>query len=430
MKKSIPGLLIIVLITIIVYVVHDKKDQALTHATAADTLSFVQDSLQNVAAPSKYLYGINIDSLDVVEGVVRRNQNLSHILSEYNVSFATIDLLARNFRDVFDVRKMAANKKYTVLCEQDSMKTAKCFVYEPSPLEYVVFNLKDSMAVYKMMKQVDTVQKSIAGIIDYSLYNTMMETGGSPILTNKLADVFAWQIDFFRIQKNDKFKVVYEELQVEGETVGYGKILGAYFEHFENPYYGVYFDQGNGINYFDEEGQSLQKAFLKAPLNYSRISSRFSNSRFHPVLKRYRPHHGVDYAAPTGTPVQSVGDGVVIKAGYSGGGGHMVKIKHNSIYTTAYLHLSRYGKGIKSGKRVKQGEIIGYVGSTGLSTGPHLDFRFWKHGKPVNPLKVEAPPAEPVKPELLDEYNGVKEQMIQHLDNINFPQPNEVVATL
>ncbi|MFW5760609.1 MAG: M23 family metallopeptidase [Cyclobacteriaceae bacterium] len=373
------------------------------------------------------LYGITLDSLEVYEGTIAKNQFLGDILSEFNVSFTVLDNISRNFKEVFDVRKLAVNKKYAVLFNPDSSKTAAYFVYEPNEIEYVVFNLQDSINVEKFQRKLDTIQNEMAGVIDYSLYNTMMEQGVSPLLVNKLADVYAWQIDFFRIQQGDRFKVIYEEIKVEDKTVGIGKILAAYFEHYEMPYYAFYYDQGSGIDYFDEEGNSLRKAFLKAPLNYSRISSGYSNSRLHPVLKIRRPHHGIDYAAPTGTPVLAVGDGTVIKRSYSGGAGNMVKIKHNSVYTTAYLHLSKFASGISVGSRVKQGQVIGYVGSTGLSTGPHLDFRYWKNGSPINPLSVEPPPSEPIKEEHKTAYMQFCSQLQSTLDQINFPKKEGVL---
>lgn len=420
MKKHFPAIVLSAfIVAFVAYALITKKKPAERQYLVRE----MADTTDTVAMkPPSLLYGINIDSLEIIEGAIQRNQSLSEILSKFNVSYQTIDQLARNFRDVFDVRKIAANKKYAILCAQDSLKTARHFVYEPNPLEYIVINLKDSIEVYREYRKVDTVIVRRAGVIDYSLYNTILDAGANPLLANQLSDnVFAWQIDFFRIQKGDKFKVIYEELQIEGKEVGMGRILAAAFEHAGQPYYAVYFNQDGKDSYFDEEGASLRKAFLKAPLSYSRISSKFTNRRFHPVLKIYRAHHGVDYAAPTGTPVYSVGDGVVVKAAYEGGAGRYVKIRHNSVYTTGYMHLSRFGKGIAQGKRVKQGEIIGYVGSTGLSTGPHLDFRYWMNGKPVNPLAVKSPPSEPIKKEYQESFEQVKNVMFGELEAIPYP---------
>ena len=231
----------------------------------------------------------------------------------------------------------------------------------------------------------------------------------------RLSEVFAWQIDFFRIQRGDRFRVVYEERTVDGTTIGPGDIVAAYFVHRGRTYYAYRFDDGEGSEYFDENGQSLRRELLKAPLRFSRISSRFTNRRFHPVLKRYRPHHGTDYAAPTGTPVLSVGDGTVQFAAYKGYNGNYVKIRHNATYTTGYLHLSRIADGLRPGATVKQGDTIGYVGSTGLSTGPHLDYRFWKNGTAIDPYSVELPPARPVAPQHMTAFRNVVDGLYEQL---------------
>lgn len=243
-----------------------------------------------------------------------------------------------------------------------------------------------------------------------------MEANASPELAIKLSQIFAWQIDFYHLQPGDNFKVIYEELLVDSALYGIGKIKGAYFSQNGKEFYAIPFVQDSVHQYFDEDGNSLRKAFLKAPLEFGRISSRYSRSRLHPVLKVRRPHLGVDYAAPVGTPVRSTGDGIVVGAGYSKGNGRFVKIRHNSVYTTMYLHLSRFAKGINKGTNVRQGEVIGYVGSTGLSTGPHLDYRFYVNGKPVDPLRVEVPPSHPVNEELRSEFDVQKNIVIKQLN--------------
>jgi murein DD-endopeptidase MepM/ murein hydrolase activator NlpD len=236
------------------------------------------------------------------------------------------------------------------------------------------------------------------------------------MLAIELSEIFAWSIDFFGIQQGDRYKVIYQESFVDSQSIGITRIMGAWFYHNETDFWAIPFVQGGERSFFDEKGNSLRKAFLKAPLRYSRISSGFSHSRLHPILKIRRPHHGVDYAAPAGTPVLTVGDGVVTAVGYQrNGGGNYVKIKHNSVYSTTYMHLSRFGKGIRQGVYVKQGDIIGYVGSTGLSSGPHLDFRFYRNGSAVNPLRVEAPPVEPVEEENTAAYELVSTFTMQAL---------------
>ncbi|MEM8969891.1 MAG: peptidoglycan DD-metalloendopeptidase family protein, partial [Bacteroidota bacterium] len=374
------------------------------------------------------LYGIEVDSFKVVEAKVRPNQFLSQILLKYNVSYGIIDRLAKRSRQVFDVRKIRQNRNYTLLCSEDSASTAQYFIYEPSSLEYVVFDLTDSVNIYKGQHEIDTLVKEFTGIIDYSIYQTLQDGGASPELAATMAELYAWQLDLFKVQKGDRFKLIYEEVQIRGERVGVGKILAAHFERTDEDYYAFYYDQQGKEEYFDEEGNSLRKAFLKAPLRYSRISSRFSHNRLHPVLKVRRPHYGIDYAAPTGTPVRAVGDGVVIKANYSGGAGHFVKIKHNGTYTTGYMHLSKYGKDIRPGKRVQQGDIIGYVGSTGISTGPHLDYRIWKNGKAVDALSLEMPSSEPIREELREDFDTYMSELLDRLNQLSYPKRQFILA--
>jgi murein DD-endopeptidase MepM/ murein hydrolase activator NlpD len=373
------------------------------------------------------MYGFNIDSLIVEEGVIQRNENLSEILFRYNISAQTIAEINNLPRDTFNVRRLQAKKPYTIIHDRDSLNTAKAFIYHPNAIEYVMLEFGNSVSVVKGMHAVDTIIEVATGVIETSLYHAMMASGGSPLLVNDLADVYAWEIDFFGLQKGDAFKVIYEKYMVNEIEAGLGDIIGAWFMHMGEEFYAVRYDQGEGEEYFDEEGKSLRKTFLKAPLQFSRISSRFSYSRMHPVLKIRRPHTGVDYAAPSGTPVVAVGDGLVTMARYKGGGGNSVRIRHNSNYETAYLHLSRYGKGIKKGVKVKQGQVIGFVGSTGLSTGPHLDFRFWKNGKAIDPLKIDPPSANPIRPEIWDDYKIVMEKTRRELDKISISLDEEII---
>jgi murein DD-endopeptidase MepM/ murein hydrolase activator NlpD len=426
MKSKVAGGFFIVALltaTVIFYLVRNSVEP-LKQQQPENTLKMaVVDTL--IPPPPKLLYGINIDSLDVIENVIRRNQFLGDILSEHNVSDGEIHELSQKSKDVYDVRKLVSRKKYTLLCSRDSIRKAEYLIYEPNNIEYVVYKIKDSIEVIKYQKKIDTLVSHVAGIIQNSLWETMTQAGTDPVLIHALSEVFAWQVDFYRIQKGDKFKVIYEQLMVENEPAGIGRILGAYFNHFGNDYYGIYFDQGNGISYFDEKGESLQKQFLRAPLRYNRISSRFTRRRYHPVLKRYKAHLGTDYAAPTGTPIRSVGDGIVTEARYAKYNGRYVKIRHNSVYSTQYLHMSGFAKGIREGVRVRQGQIIGYVGSTGLANGPHLCFRFWKNGQQVDALKIELPPSEPIMEKFREQYEVIKGKIIRELDKIEFPQSQE-----
>lgn len=417
MERSVGKNYVLVFITVLIAVLSgcgESNDQQET----SEVIS--QDTVVAIPEPTK-LYGITVDSLDVIEAKIKRNQNLADILLEHNVEFKKINEIAIRSKTVFDVRKLNVGKKYTILAEKDSMNTATHFIYEPNPYEFVVYQLTDSVYAYKENKEVVVTEKEFSTVIDNSVYMSVLEAGASPLLVPKLVDVFAWQIDFFRIQKGDRFKVIYEEESVDGQVVGIGRIKGAYFEHFNNNYYAVYYDQGGGTDYFDEEGNSMRKAFLRAPLDYTRISSRYSGRRFHPVLKRYKSHLGTDYAAPKGTPIRSVGDGIITEARFKRNNGNYVKVRHNSTYTTQYLHMSKIASGIKPGVKVKQGQTIGFVGSTGLATGNHLCFRFWKLGKQVDALKVELPPSEPIKEEHKEAYTARRKEIVGRLDAIEFP---------
>lgn len=367
------------------------------------------------------LYGLNVEKYTIIEDKVKRNQFLSDILSSYNVPVKLINQVAALPRHVFDVRKIVPDKKYTVFCETDSITRAKAFVYEPNPIDYIIFNFDDSLRVEVCQRDIEVVEKSIAGVIESSLSSTIFEMGISHELTNKFVDIFAWQVDFQRLQKGDIFKLVYEEVQVEGKSIGIRQINGIYFEHFGSPYYAIPFDQGSGIDYYDDNGKSLRKALLKYPIEFTRISSRYSGKRFHPVQKIFKAHLGTDFAAPTGTPIRSVGDGIVEEAQYKSNNGNYVKIRHNATYTTQYLHMSRIEPGIRSGVRVRQGQKIGYVGSTGLATGPHLCYRFWKNGVQVDALRVDLPASEPIKKEYAQGYEETKQQIKLMLDAIPSP---------
>ena len=333
------------------------------------------------------------------------------MLNDLGISYFDINKILEKTVPVFDVRKFKTGNKYFTFSRLDSTHKLQYFVYERDAINYLVLGFSDSIKVWSGVKQIDTLRNTFAGSIHTSLWNSFTDKGSNPMMANELSEIYAWTIDFFGLQQGDSLRVIYDEYFVDSISIGIGKVYGAWFRHMNRDFWAIPFMQDSTESFFDEEGQSLRKAFLKAPLRFSRISSRFSNSRLHPILKIRRPHHGVDYTAPVGTPVYSIGDGVVIQTSYSGGAGNMVKIKHNSIYTTVYMHLSKYGSGIRKGVYVKQGTVIGYVGSTGLSTGPHLDFRFYKNGNPVDPLKVEAPAVEPVKKENLDTF-GVKKALI------------------
>jgi murein DD-endopeptidase MepM/ murein hydrolase activator NlpD len=388
-------------------------------------------SVEIIVKEPRVLYGmiLNDDHL-VIEDKIKRNERLGDILEQYNVPASIIHQIAALSRNIFDPRKIAANKKYTLICDQDSLMRAKAMVYEPNAIEYVVFKFGDSLSVDIMKRDVVTVEKAVTGVISSTLSASIEEMGISNDLTNQFVDIFGWQVDFQRLQKGDKFKLVYHENQVDGISIGIKQIDAIYFEHFGHDYWAFPFDQGDGVDYFDEQGKSMRKAFLKYPIEFTRISSRYNLKRFHPVQKRYKAHLGTDFAAPTGTPIRTVGDGVVLEAQYRGGNGNYVKIRHNATYTTQYLHMSRIASGVRAGMRVRQGETIGYVGSTGLASGPHLCYRFWKNGKQVDALRAELPPSEPVKKEHKESFDIIKTQLMEKLNEIQLAdEPAQTYAS-
>ncbi len=365
------------------------------------------------------IYGVNVDSLQVKKGVVKRRQHLSDILLKYGVKYATIDYLARHTRKVFDVRQIRKGHKYTVISKKDSLETPVWFAYEISPSGYVLYHLQDSLYALRGTKPIVRKQVITTGTIQSSLWNAMLSQHDDPMLAVKLSEIYAWTIDFFELQKGDQYKAVYQKVYVDSAYVGIGNVEAADFIQNHVHHYAFYFEQNGKGDYFDEKGNSLERTFLKAPLKYRRISSRFSNHRWHPILKIYRPHHGVDYAAAEGTPVHSLGDGVVIKKGYQrNGAGNYLKIRHNSVYTTQYAHLRAFARGIRVGVRVRQGQLIGYVGHTGLATGPHLDFRVYKNGTAVNPLSIKSPPAKPVEPAYRPAFDSVVHHFKPILDSL------------
>jgi murein DD-endopeptidase MepM/ murein hydrolase activator NlpD len=344
-------------------------------------------------------FGIDLQGFHVEKGRIQPNQFLADILLPYGIDYGRITRLAEKSKQVLDIRKLNAGKNYTLICSSDSQLRAEFFIYEASAIDYVVYDLRDTMDIYKGSRPVLLEERQAYGTIRSSLYQTLIDQDLSPALAMEMSDIYAWSIDFYRIQKGDHFRLIYTVKKVNGMEVGIDEIKAAIFDHMGSPYYAFLFNQGERSDYFDEDGNSLRKAFLQAPLKFSRMTSGFTNRRFHPVQKRWKAHLGTDYAAPTGTPIMAVGDGVITEARYAQFNGNYVKIKHNSTYTTQYLHMSKIASGIKPGVRVKQGQTIGYVGSTGLATGPHVCFRFWKNGNQVDHRREEIPPSEPIKPQ-------------------------------
>lgn len=374
---------------------------------------------QSVVVDTIYKYGLPIEYFSVRNDTVAPRQTLAELLMGYGLTAAKVYALTAHCPDsVFDVRKVRAGQPCALLSDMDSVATPRYFVYEMSAKEYAVFDLTTDKVTRGELPS-EWRERACGGVVESSLWNAMVANDASPQLAVLLSHIFGWTIDFFGIQKGDEFRLVYEQEYVEERPIGNFRIRAASFCASDSLYYAIPFVQEGEELYYNEKGNSLEGAFLKAPLDYYRISSRFTNSRYHPVLKRYRSHHGVDYAAPTGTPVYAIGSGKVIDKGFqANGGGNYVKIRHNSTYTTTYMHLSRFAKGLKVGDMVAQKEVIGYVGSTGLSTGPHLDFRVYENGKPINPLTIKSQPKKPVSQENKAEFQVVCDSLIRQLSAI------------
>jgi murein DD-endopeptidase MepM/ murein hydrolase activator NlpD len=380
-------------------------------------------------AKAKLEYGLPADSFEIVKGKIRKNTMLANIMSEFSVSNQVIGKIELAAKGIFDFKKIRAGNIFAFLKSKKSDGKSKYFVYEHSPTEYYIVDLTDSVTIETHEKAIETHHKTVSGVINSSLWKAMEDQKINPLVAVNLSEIFAWSIDFFGLQQGDAFKIMYDEQFVDSLSVGIGKIHGAWFLHAGKEFTAIPFEQDGKVEYFDAEGKSLRKAFLKAPLKFSRISSYFTGCRYHPLLHCNTTHYGVDYAAPIGTPVHAIGDGMVLSAGWCGGAGNMIKIRHNSVYTTGYMHLRAFGAGVHAGSYVRQGDIIGYVGSTGLSTGPHLDFRVWRGNSPINPLTMESPSVEPVHPDKMNSFLLVKNTIVSQLDVINLSgkeKPEEI----
>lgn len=364
-------------------------------------------------------FGFRTDTLTVEDHKVQANESLYMILDKFEFSAQEIYEVTQQAKDLIDVRSFKPGQPYRIYASNDTGQSLSRLVWQPNPLDYVVFDWQDSLNIYKSSKIVTTQTETVEGEINSSLYETMVQENLSPVLAYKLSEIYAWEIDFFSLRSGDHFKMVYEKKYIDDTFYEVGEIQAVAFTHRGQTYAAYKYEDENISGYFDEEGNSVQKALLKAPFKYSqRISSGFSHNRFHPVLKRRIPHYGVDYAAPHGTPVLSVGDGTITEARYRGASGNIVKIRHNGTYETAYLHLSGFARGIKRGRSVKQGQVIGYVGKTGRVTGTHLDYRIYKNNRPVNPLTVDLPSSESIPETSTDNFQDKIKRFEYMLENI------------
>lgn len=370
---------------------------------------------------SKLFFDLHLDSFQVVESEIQYGETLGEILNDHGVNHTKIHYLAKASEPVFNVKDFKVGKKYLILKSLDSNATALKFVYQANPVDFYFYNFEDSIYVEQKSKPVEIRKEFASGIIEGSLSQSIENAGLSQKLTHILADnIYPWTINFFKVQPGDKFKIIYDAKYVDGEFIGIDQVIASNFNHFNSDYYAISFEGGGFTDYYDEEGNNLRNAFLKAPVQFSRISSKFQRRRRHPVTGRVKAHKGTDFAAPKNTPIFSTADGIVTHAQYKRYNGNYVKVRHNSTYTTQYLHMNKIGKGIKPGKRVKQGEVIGYVGKTGLATGYHVCYRFWVNGVQSDPFKVKLPPSKPIEKQYKAAYDSVMVNYKSILDGFDF----------
>lgn len=365
-------------------------------------------------------FGYTLNNFYVLKDTIKSGDSFGSILEKNNLFYPQIYNIVQKAKQVYDVRKINIGKPYTILFSKDSLRTPELFIYQPNLIDYVLVSLTDSLWAEKKSKAVKLLEFKAQGIITSSLSETMEEKKLSPLLSNELSEIYAWTIDFFRLEKGDNFKIIYSGKYVEDSIyVGLNRIHSAYFEHRGKPFYAIEFetDSKRGIfEYFDENGKNLRRAFLRSPLQFSRISSRYNLKRKIAYYGRVRPHLGTDFAAPIGTSIRSTASGTVVKASYTRGNGRYVTVKHNATYSTQYLHMKK--RGVKVGQFVKQGDYIGSVGMTGNTSGPHVCYRFWKNGKQVDPLRQKLPEAKPISKVLKEKYLTYMEPIKKQLDSI------------
>lgn len=403
----------VILVVLLLSFWNCKKDQPEVELT---------EELAMVEPEEVYEFGFNLNDFTVVRDTIKKGDNFGLILERNKIGYPQIFQIAEQSRDTFDIRKLQIGKPYTILCSKDSLQKPQCFIYQPNKEEYVVINFKDSIHAYTSRKPIKYVEKEYAGLITSSISKTLEDDGLSQILAYKMSDIYAWTIDFTRLQKGDSFKVIYTDKYID-DTIyaGVDQVKAVYFDHNKEPFYAFQFqtDSVKGLtDYFNEEAKNLRRAFLKAPVEYKRISSRYNLKRRIALYgNKIRPHKGTDFAADIGTPIRATANGTVTKSSYTRGNGNYVKIRHNSIYETQYLHMKK--QNVKVGQYVRQGDVIGWVGMTGNTSGPHVCYRFWKNGEQVDPFKQKLPESEPIADSLKIKYLQYIDPIKKQLDSIH-----------
>jgi murein DD-endopeptidase MepM/ murein hydrolase activator NlpD len=373
-------------------------------------------------------FGYTLNDYTVIKDTIKKGESFGIILDRHHVYYPKINAIAKGIKDTFDVRRIRAGKPYMILASKDSLEKAEVFIYKNSKAKATIVNFKDSTIVaYTYRKPIKIVEKEVSGNIYSTLSEAMDSLHLNPNLTYDVADIYAWTLDFYKLQKGDQFKLIYEEKFIDDSIfVGYGKVKAALFDHNNKDFYAYRFvpDSIKGIpEYYDEEGNMLRSQFLRSPIKFQyRVSSRYNLRRKIAYYGRVKPHKGTDFAAKVGTPIMATASGTVTESRKKGGNGNYVKIRHNNTYSTQYLHMSR--RKVKRGKYVKQGDVIGWVGMTGNTSGPHVCYRFWKNGKQVDPFKQKLPSAKPLKKSLKPTYKKFIVPFKTQLDKIEFPNQN------
>ena len=389
------------------------------YSSSTSKTTIQEEMVDHPTAPT-FKYGFEEGPYSFFTDRVKENQFLSNLLSTEGINYPTIYSLVQKSKGVFDIRNLRVGFPYTFIYE-DPCESPIAMVYEPNRYEYTFFDLKNP-SVKNIKREVKTKIESLSGKVNGSLWLSMDKSGSSWELIDLMEGALGWSIDFYHIQNGDQYKLVYERKYVEGQKAGIGKLLGAYYKNHDNEYYAIHYESEKYDGFYDLKGRATKRAFLKSPVKYSRISSGFTRKRFHPVLKRYKSHLGTDYAAPTGTPIHAVANGVVTKASYTRGNGRYVKLRHNKIYETQYLHMSKFAKGMRPGKTVKQGDVIGYVGQTGLATGPHVCFRFWRNGRQIDHRRLKFPPSKSMPLSEMDDFLCESELVKSYLNQMHIEE--------
>ncbi len=365
-------------------------------------------------------FGFKYNDFNVSNDTIQSGDTFGSIVDQQNLGDLKVYDIIEKVKDSFDVRIMRIGKPYTLFRSKDRNKKLQAFVYQPDKGSYYVIDLRDSIKVYKRTRPVTFKRKTIAGSLNGSLSEAIEKEGVDPALASKITKIYAWSIDFFKLKRGDKFGITFTERFID-DTIydGVDSLKAAFFEYKGKTIYAFPFEQNEGsgkLEYFDDEGKALKNFFLKAPLKYVNITSRFAKTRFHPVQMIWKAHKGTDYAAPTGTPIMTTASGVVEQTGFTAGNGNFVKVKHDRTYSTQYLHMSKIL--VRRGQRVNQGDVIGKVGSTGLATGPHVCYRFWKNGTQVDALRLKLPNSEPMDKRNLPRFLTQMKPLKRELDSV------------